>query len=257
MSYGYSKQIDAEDIWEVSNDESAEALRAEFWAYLAAKGITNRNIDELSQYGLMRALAHVGRRDIFISAFHAFLYMAMQLLGPVLLRELVASISEGRDDGLGIAFGMLAASLVVAVSSQLRLHYAYSAGRKARSLFISLVFEHSLTLTTSQMAGTSTGSVLNMMSADAQKFFEISQFFNLFWTGPLQLGIVIALLVNMLGLPALAGVGVLMLIAPTNWQIAKVKRNLRAKHMPFMDERVKVGQLFSTIVSYINAWPQP
>jgi hypothetical protein len=101
-------------------------------------------------------------------------------------------------------------------------------------LFSSLVYEHTVRMTGALMADTSSGVIINLMSADAQKFFELSQFMHLFWAAPLLIAVAITYLVLMLGLPALAGIGVLVLTAPMNVFMATVKKRLRTKHMPIV-----------------------
>lgn len=251
---GFSRQLQEDDLWELQDGEPVKELRNSFWEQLREK-----NICLESPRQLMFAIIRLSKHEVMVSGVFMFFYTCAQLANPILLRELVARIDQGSFDGLYYAIALLLSSIVSAFSSQLHFHYAFTAGRKSRALFISLVYEHLLTLPACEMSGISSGEILNMMSADAQKLFEIAQFLHLFWAGPLQGIVAIAFLLKVLGLPALAGILVLFLIMPINLLMAKWKRQVRTKHMPRMDARVRlcVEVLSGIRVVKLFSWEMP
>ncbi|GBG31509.1 ABC transporter, putative [Hondaea fermentalgiana] len=251
---GFKRQLQAEDLWELRDGEAVRELRETFWANVKAR---RSRIESWRQ--LMYEIVRLSASEVAASGVFMLFYTAAQLANPILLRELVSRIEDGAFEGLYFAIALLLSSIVSAFSSQLQFHYSFAAGRKSRAIFISLVFEHMLKLSSAEMSGVSSGEILNMMSADAQKFFEVAQFMHLFWAGPLQIVVAISFLVTVLGLPALAGILVLFLIGPINIFMARLKRKVRQTHMPIMDARVRlcVEVLAGIRVVKLFSWESP
>jgi ATP-binding cassette subfamily C (CFTR/MRP) protein 2 len=241
---GYRRQLNEDDLLALQAGEEAASLRAAFWRELAA-GPAGARGAPVSGHRLLHTMAKVCRRELLLSGTFMFIFTSSQLANPLLLRGLVNALSSGDDaqayTSLYYTLGLLCTGIVSAFSNQLQLDYSFAAGRKSRALHIALVFEHSLELSSAQLSSQSSqGQILNMVSADAQKLFDISQFVHLFWAGPFQILAAVVFLVLTLGTSALAGVAVLCFIAPINWWLAKMNRSVRTKHMPAMDARVKL-----------------
>lgn len=76
------------------------------------------------------------------------------------------------------------------------------------------------------------GETVNLMSADAQRFNDVTNFIHLLWSCPLQIILSIVFLWLELGPSVLAGLAVMVLMVPLNGVIAtkarkfQVSRNL-------------------------------
>uniref|UniRef100_A0A3Q4IC03 ABC-type glutathione-S-conjugate transporter n=1 Tax=Neolamprologus brichardi TaxID=32507 RepID=A0A3Q4IC03_NEOBR len=84
------------------------------------------------------------------------------------------------------------------------------------------------------------GEMVNLMSADAQRFNDVTNFIHLLWSCPLQIIISIVFLWLELGPSVLAGLGVMVLIIPTNALLATKARKLQIENMNFKDKRMKI-----------------
>lgn len=60
------------------------------------------------------------------------------------------------------------------------------------------------------------GELVNLMSVDAQRLMDLITYINCLWSSPLQIGVALFFLYNILGLSVLAGLGVMLLFVPLN-----------------------------------------
>lgn len=71
------------------------------------------------------------------------------------------------------------------------------------------------------------GETVNLMSADAQRFNDVTNFIHLLWSCPLQIGLAIYFLWQELGPSVLAGLAVMVLMAPLNGLLATKSRDFQ------------------------------
>jgi ATP-binding cassette subfamily C (CFTR/MRP) protein 4 len=85
-------------------------------------------------------------------------------------------------------------------------------------------------------------------------------FIHFLWLGPVELGIVLYFLSVQIGIiPALAGVGVLLLFIPLQGLFARRFGSLRKRAVRFRDDRVRAisDLLMGMQVVKLNAWERP
>lgn len=70
---------------------------------------------------------------------------------------------------------------------------------------------------------------MNLMSVDAQKLMDVTNFIHLLWSNVLQICLSIYFLWAELGPSVLAGVGVMVLLIPINGVIATKNRAIQVK----------------------------
>jgi ATP-binding cassette subfamily C (CFTR/MRP) protein 1 len=64
-------------------------------------------------------------------------------------------------------------------------------------------------------------------------------YFHMIWSAPLQIGIAMYLLWQVLGVSSLAGLGIMILMIPLNGYIARKTRKIQVKQMGQKDSRIK------------------
>ena len=96
----------------------------------------------------------------------------------------------------------------------------------------------------------SIGAVVNLLSNDAQKLYDVMPTIHLLWSAPTQIVVATYLLISTLGTTSLVGVGFLCLMAPANYYIAKGISKMRDWHMPITDKRV---ELCSEVIEGIHS----
>ena len=78
------------------------------------------------------------------------------------------------------------------------------------------------------------------------------------WGFPLQATVIIALLISIIGVPALAGVCILMLMIPIQAYVIKLLQSLRKANANKTDQRISlIGETFSAIrIIKFFAWEE-
>lgn len=70
---------------------------------------------------------------------------------------------------------------------------------------------------------------MNLMSVDAQKLMDVTNFIHLLWSNVLQIVLSIFFLWSELGPSILAGIGLMVLLIPVNGIIAAKNRTIQVK----------------------------
>jgi ABC transporter transmembrane region len=78
-----------------------------------------------------------------------------------------------------------------------------------------------LRISSASKRSTNLGEIVNLMSVDAQRLYDLMYLINLLWSAPLMIGISIYFLWQVLGPSALAGVVVLIATLPLNVWLAR------------------------------------
>ncbi|EGW14610.1 Canalicular multispecific organic anion transporter 1 [Cricetulus griseus] len=84
------------------------------------------------------------------------------------------------------------------------------------------------------------GETVNLMSVDAQKLVEVTNYMHLVWSSVLQIALSIFFLWRELGPSVLAGVGVMVLLIPVNGVLATKNRKIQVQNMKYKDKRLKI-----------------
>eukprot|EP00940_MAST-03C_sp_MAST-3C-sp2_P003616 g3616.t1 len=180
------------------------------------------------------------RKDMYLAAFLQLIFCSCQIAGPLLLIELIKTLEREESGGWKYGLGMGLAQLVGGVCNQHQLDIAFSCGIRVRAALSVLVYRTSIANRIVDEGGGDTGTVINLVSSDTQKFFELLPLLNLVWSAPLMIVVTLALLCYEIGWAAPIGVLALTCMVPTNLLLAKHLAKLRGKHMGASDERVKI-----------------
>lgn len=78
------------------------------------------------------------------------------------------------------------------------------------------------------------------MSIDANRLLKTMLFFHLIWSGPLQIIVALFFLYCVIGLAAIAGFVVLLLLLPVTVFVFVLGRYFQAKLMKIKDKRIKL-----------------
>jgi hypothetical protein len=100
--------------------------------------------------------------------------------------------------------------------------------------------------------------VVNLASSDVERF-QMSQYYHSLWLAPLEAAVVLVLLIRSLGVAALAGFGLLLLLVPLQMQFSRYFGRIRARTATISDARVRTtNQLLSGIqIMKMYAWEPP
>ena len=71
------------------------------------------------------------------------------------------------------------------------------------------------------------GQIVNLMAVDAQKFLDVPGYMHMLWSAPLIISLALYFLWQQLGPFTLAGLGIMLLLAPVNALVAQKTRKLQ------------------------------
>ena len=225
MRQGFEEDIKLEDLPTLPSEFDTKSL---FDSFDAASDNGRR--------ALGSSLYRMAKRPLWATGVLAGIYAAAQVSQPLLLKYLIISLQRGGSDGVYFVTALFLCQVIGSLSNQAHLDGVIRIGQKWRALLMGLIYKRALVTT----SGWSTGSVLNLMSNDSSKFFEIMPQFHLIWAAPLQILVTSYFLIDALGVSALAGIGMLVVLIPVNAGMVRVLAGYRRRHMPISDRRLRL-----------------
>ncbi|CAH1794382.1 unnamed protein product [Owenia fusiformis] len=179
-----------------------------------------------------------------IAGIAIFLFCITQVAKPLLLQLLLDFIqfeTQFEWQGYMIAVIMFANSMLSSILIQNHFYNAYLFGQRLRSAVTAAVYRKALKLTSTSRKTATVGEIVNLMSVDAQKLQDAPNLFHYLWSSSLLIIVVTAMLWQILGVAALAGLVIMSFIAPfnTGYVGSKIK-GLQTIQMKEKDERIKL-----------------
>ncbi|RKO86365.1 ABC transporter type 1, transmembrane domain-containing protein, partial [Blyttiomyces helicus] len=160
---------------------------------------------------------------------------------------------------LRYAFGLY----VMQILASLLLNYFFQVvstqGMALRAALTSTLYRKSLRLSASARKEFNVGKVMTIVATDTTRVETFLLYVHLIWTAPVQVFVLTVLICSQLGLPALAGIAILVLFSPIQSRLMRSLGALRREVAPITDSRVK---LFSEILQGMRVikffgWEEP
>ncbi|XP_005352384.1 canalicular multispecific organic anion transporter 1 [Microtus ochrogaster] len=172
-----------------------------------------------------------------------FIHDILMFLNPQLLKFLIAFVSDpGTYSWVGFVFAILmfVVSLIQSFCLQSYFQLCFVLGMSVRTTVMASVYKKALKLSNMARRQYTIGETVNLMSVDAQKLMDVTNYFQLTWSTVLQIVLSIFFLWRELGPSVLAGVGVMVLLIPVNAVLATKNRMIQVKNMKYKDKRLKI-----------------
>lgn len=134
---------------------------------------------------------------------------------------------------------LLVLSLVSAFLNNEFKYLSLQVGYRIRAALVNAIYRKSLKLSSSARRGTTHGELVNLMSVDAQLFYDLIPYLHTIVSGPLVLIIFMYFLYDVLGVSAFAGLAALIVLVPINGFIASKLKFFQVKQMQKKDERIR------------------
>ncbi|XP_066550054.1 ATP-binding cassette sub-family C member 2 isoform X2 [Amia ocellicauda] len=202
----------------------------------------DKALPDQAQSWLIRSLYMTFRGILLKSGFFKVLQDLLSFISPQLLKVMV---SFTQDTSIYAWKGYLYAVLLLVVAFlqsmflQQYFQYCFVLGMKVRTAIMAAVYKKALVMSNDARKESTVGETVNLMSADAQRFNDISNFIHLLWSCPLQIILAIIFLWLELGPSVLAGLGVMVLMVPINGVLATKSKGFQIKNMEYKDKRLK------------------
>ncbi|KAM8738721.1 ATP-binding cassette sub-family C member 2 isoform 1-T2 [Acanthopagrus schlegelii] len=177
------------------------------------------------------------------SAVFKLLQDLLAFVSPQLLK-LMISFTQDKSSYAWEGYLYAVLLLLVAVLQSLLLQQYFQRcfvlGMKVRTALMAAVYKKALVVSNEARKESTVGETVNLMSADAQRFNDVTNFIHLLWSCPLQIIVSIVFLWFELGPSVLAGLAVMVLMVPINGLLATKARKIQIENMKFKDKRLKI-----------------
>eukprot|EP00002_Diphylleia_rotans_P003775 TRINITY_DN1266_c0_g1_i1.p1 TRINITY_DN1266_c0_g1~~TRINITY_DN1266_c0_g1_i1.p1 ORF type:complete len:1203 (-),score=279.41 TRINITY_DN1266_c0_g1_i1:2308-5916(-) len=177
------------------------------------------------------------------AAVFKFLNDVCQFIGPLILSRLVDFIEDPEED-LYMGYIYTAAMFLSAVFQSIVLHQYFHiclrVGMHIRGAVVSTLYRKSLVIDSESRQNNSVGSIVNLMSVDAQRFMDMVAYLHMVWSAPFQIAVSIYLLYQEVGSSVFAGLSVMILMIPLNGVLATKLKNIQVVTMKEKDTRTKL-----------------
>ncbi|XP_035225144.1 multidrug resistance-associated protein 1-like [Stegodyphus dumicola] len=237
-----------------SNEKMKVEEEAEF---IVRNGYVDQSKKKIS---ITRALCKTFWAYFLAGSIYKLFYDGLQFVSPILLKLLIAYVTSSDPLWIGILYAvcMFLTGTLQSLLLGNYFHRMFILGMRIRTALVAAIYKKSLILSSSAKKESTIGEIVNLMSVDSQRFMDLMPYLNMVWSAPLQIIVSLALLWNVLGPSALAGLLVMVVLMPLNAFIASEVKKKQVKQMKFKDERVKlVNEVLSGIkVLKLYAWEE-
>ena len=206
---------------------------------------------------LIRGMFHVVKWNMLFAALLQAVFCVCQIMTPLMLIELIKSLQDpNSSNGWIYAVVLACCQIVGGFANQHQLDIAFRCGIELRAALSVLVFEYMLKLKLKDSHKHDAGKIINLVSSDTNKFFELFPLLNLVWAAPIMIFVTLGLLIDLLGWAAPIGVFFLCLMVPVNAALAMHLAHIRKKHLKQSDARVKISSevMSGMRVVKMNSW---
>lgn len=177
------------------------------------------------------------------SAFFKLLQDLLAFASPQLLKLMISFTQDTSSyawQGYLYAVGLLLVAILQSLFLQQYFQRCFVLGMQVRTAIMAAVYKKALVVSNDARKESTVGETVNLMSADAQRFNDVTNFIHLLWSCPLQIILAIAFLWLELGPAVLAGLAVMVLMVPINGLLATKSRSFQIENMKYKDNRMKI-----------------
>ncbi|XP_062832445.1 ATP-binding cassette sub-family C member 2 [Anolis carolinensis] len=200
---------------------------------------------------LMLAVARTFSRNLLQSVAFKLMHDVLVFVSPQLLKLMINFVSDPNDylwHGYFYALLMFVAALMQSICLQQYFQLCFKLGMSVRTALMAAIYKKALTVSNATRKESTIGETVNLMSADAQRFMDFTNFVHQLWSAPVQIVLSILFLWLELGPSVFAGVGVMLLLIPINAVLVAKARAIQVKNMNYKDERMKImNEIFNGI----------
>ncbi|KDO34469.1 hypothetical protein SPRG_00533 [Saprolegnia parasitica CBS 223.65] len=252
LDLGNRRPLEFADLYQLNRDDRAVHISKSFQAQWSRELL-------LPTPRLWRAMARAFGWPFAYAGFLKLIHDSLQFVGPMVIKLIIEFLSQPDADlrvGLIYAGAIFVAGVIQSFALRQYFFYCFETGLRLRSAVVTAVYHKSLVLSAAAKGKRSTGEITNLMSIDAQRLQEITNYSHAIWYAFFQIVVSSYLLYLQLGVAFVSGVIVILLLIPATACISKMMQALQEKLMAVKDERVKVTyEVLSGIkVIKLQAW---
>uniref|UniRef100_A0A0V0J0K5 ABC-type xenobiotic transporter n=1 Tax=Solanum chacoense TaxID=4108 RepID=A0A0V0J0K5_SOLCH len=251
MQLGYKRPLTEKDVWKLDTWDRTETLNNSFQKSWAEES-------QRPKPWLLRALNRSLGGRFWWGGFWKIGNDASQFIGPLILNQLLQSMQRGDPAWIGYIYAVaIFIGVVVGVLCEAQyFQNVMRVGYRLRSTLIAAVFRKSLRLTHESRKNFASGKITNLMTTDSEALQQICQSLHTIWSAPLRIIVALVLLYQLLGVAALIGALLLVLMFPIQTFVISKMQKLTKEGLQRTDKRIglmnEVLAAMDTVKSY--AW---
>ncbi|KAM9328000.1 ATP-binding cassette sub-family C member 4 isoform 2-T2 [Pholidichthys leucotaenia] len=261
---GYKRKLEENDMYEVLEEDKSERLGQELQSYWDRE--VQKATKQMRTPSLSKALIKAYWKPYAVLGFFTLIEEVIKVVQPIFLGKMIEYFETYNPDDkialyetLGYAGGMSLGVITLALLHHLYFYHVQRAGMKIRVAMCHMIYRKALCLSSLAMGKTTTGQIVNLLSNDVNKFDEVTIFLHFLWVGPLQAAAAVGLLWAEIGPSCLAGIGVLLILMPTQTMFGRFFSKFRSKTAALTDSRIRTMNEVVTGIRIIKmyAWEKP
>ncbi|KAI8066830.1 P-loop containing nucleoside triphosphate hydrolase protein [Gongronella butleri] len=235
MRLGYTRPINDDDLFELSDSERARHVLAAFHAQRHSS--------------IVGTLFHMYRRELVIQFIYALIW-SLSLVGPAFFLNRIVHFIEDPNSDVSVStaclfvFGLLFTTITETLGAQQALFIGRTLGIRIEAILIGKIFAKTLRRRDTAQHGTSEkasgGDINNLLSVDAQKLAVTSAYLVNVYSNPMHILFCFIGLYWLLGASALWGVLTICTVQPVLVKITKHFGHVQAELMRKTDVRMRV-----------------
>ncbi|KAH0643644.1 hypothetical protein KY289_034618 [Solanum tuberosum] len=251
MQLGYKRPLTEKDVWKLDTWDRTETLNNSFQKSWAEES-------QRPKPWLLRALNRSLGGRFWWGGFWKIGNDASQFIGPLILNQLLQSMQRGDPAWIGYIYAVaIFIGVVVGVLCEAQyFQNVMRVGYRLRSTLIAAVFRKSLRLTHESRKNFASGKITNLMTTDSEALQQICQSLHTIWSAPFRIIVALVLLYQLLGVAALIGALLLVLMFPIQTFVISKMQKLTKEGLQRTDKRIglmnEVLAAMDTVKSY--AW---
>ncbi|XP_033835853.1 canalicular multispecific organic anion transporter 1 [Periophthalmus magnuspinnatus] len=207
------------------------------------KGKTKEDQEDYPSSWLIPSIYKTFKWVLIESAFFKLLQDLLAFVSPQILKMMIDFTQDKTRpiwEGYLYAVLLLVMAIFQSVFLQQYFQRCFVLGMKVRTAIMAAVYKKALVVSNDIRKESTVGETVNLISADAQRFNDVTNFIHLLWSCPLQIALAIIFLWFELGPSVLAGLAVMVLMAPLNGFLASKARKIQIDNMKYKDKRLKI-----------------
>lgn len=238
LRLGYSKPLQKDDVPSNIEEDSSEQNHKRF------KEIWEKQIKKIpsKKPSIFNLLMKCYWKDVVKTGFFAFCRATAMSSLPLFIRFFI-NFAAGKIEHTYEGYVFVAALfLVKIIESFSQRHWYFEArrlGMRMRSALMGAIYEKELSLSSIGKKSHAAGEIVNYIGVDAYRIGEFPWWFHWAWVIPYQITLAVVIFFRTVGLAAVPGLLLIILIILLNSPLALLLQRSQAKFMVSQDERLR------------------
>ncbi|KAK8793382.1 hypothetical protein WA158_004741 [Blastocystis sp. Blastoise] len=240
---GYKRSLNEKDLGQPSHLDKPDILYERFTKYYEKE--TTKSKEKRSLF--IPIFKATGASKWFYSVFFFIITIGLAYIPTLILKELVTDLETTNEDSylddqtrwlycILLLISPIVSAYLTAISNMMMARV----GVHMKSIASEAIYRKAINLSSTAKGKTSTGQLVNIMSADTNMLQMFSTFFLMFVSAPIYIIVTLCIIGNMIGWITLIALAILIFMVIIQITISTCARKFKIKALHFADERIKL-----------------